>query len=65
MYQPTSLQATRKTRRTPRPSLSPYLLDEIGLTLAEIRQTASGEHIGGKPISAGGTDPGSRKGPSG
>ena len=34
---PTSRQVTRKTHRTARFSVSPYHLDEVGLTLAEIR----------------------------
>lgn len=38
MHHPTTRQATRTTHRTSRPTLSPYLLDEVGLTLAEIRQ---------------------------
>jgi hypothetical protein len=37
MHHPTSRHITRKTYRTPSPSVSPYLLDEVGLTLAEIR----------------------------
>jgi len=34
---PTSRQVTRKTHRTARFSVSPYHVDEVGLTLAEIR----------------------------
>ena len=37
MHHPTSRQVTRKTHRTARSSLSPYHLDEVGLTLSEIR----------------------------
>ena len=44
MHHATTRRAARTTHRTSRPALSPYLLDEVGLTLAEIRQArAAGE----------------------
>jgi len=38
MHHATTRQASRTTHRMSRPTLSPYLLDDVGLTLAEIRQ---------------------------
>ena len=38
MKQTTSHQATRKAHRTQSPAFNPYVLDEIGFTLSDIRR---------------------------
>ena len=35
-----------RTRRTPRPALSPYFVDEIGMTMAEVIAARTGDRNG-------------------
>ena len=36
MHHPTTRRATRATRRTQKPSLDPYVLDDVAFTLSDI-----------------------------
>ena len=38
MHHVTPLRTKGTTHRSPRPSISPYFIDEIGLTMADIRR---------------------------
>ncbi len=38
MHHPTTRRATRRTHRTQKSSLSPYVLDDVAFTLSDIRR---------------------------
>jgi hypothetical protein len=38
MHHTSPHQAKRTTHRSPRPSISPYFIDEIGLTISDIQR---------------------------
>ncbi len=38
MHHPTTSTTRRTTRRTPRPGLDPYFIDEVAFTLSDIRR---------------------------
>ena len=41
MHQPKALRATRTSFRSERPSLNPYMVDDVAPTLSEIREARS------------------------